>query len=112
MSASANFGDVVLLAEVGHVLVKVLDAVPMRLVGNFGHLLHVDLPCLFYVASLCRCQMVVIGMWIPFFISHLGSFNQHNVIVRVGWYVRVPLKDNHWIRYEVSCNQLKMTSDS
>jgi hypothetical protein len=112
MSAMANFGDVVLLAEVGHVLVKVLDAVPMRLVGNFGHLLHVDLPRLFHVASLRRCQIVVVGMWIPFFISHLASFNQHIVIIRVGWYVRVPPKNNHWIRYEVSCNQVKMTSDS
>ena len=58
MLARANFGDVVVLAEVCQVLV----AVPVRLVGNFGHLLHVNLLLLFHVASLCWCEMIIVRM--------------------------------------------------
>jgi hypothetical protein len=70
------------LAEVCQVLVEVLDAVPVRLVGNFGQLLHVNLLLLFYVASLCRCEMIIVRMWIPF-ISDLVSFNQ--LVVGISW---------------------------
>ena len=83
MLARANFGDVVVLAEVCQVLVEVLDAVPVRLVGNFGHFLHVNLLLLLHVASLRWCEMVIVRVWIPLFISHLVSFNQ--LIVGISW---------------------------
>ena len=83
MLARANFGDVVVLAEVCQGLVEVLDAVPVRLVGNFGQLLHVNLLLLFHVASLSWCEMIIVRMWIPFFISNLVSFNQ--LIVGISW---------------------------
>ena len=73
MLAGTNFWDVVMLAKVCQVLVEVLDPVPVRFVGNFGHLLHVNLLLLFHVASLGWCEVVVIRMWVPFLLSHLKS---------------------------------------
>lgn len=80
--ARTNFGDVIVLAEVSQVLVEVLHAVLVRLVCDFGHLLHVDLLLLFHVAALCWCEMVIVRMWVPF-VSILIRFSLRRLLTLV-----------------------------
>jgi hypothetical protein len=80
--ARTNFGDVIVLAEVSQVLVEVLHAVLVRLVCDFGHLLHVDLLLLIYVAALCSCEMVIVRMWV-LFVSILIRFSLRRLLTLV-----------------------------